>query len=107
MNHGTTGYNRLADMWSVGMVMYASLSGQLPYDEVGSRHVEKYVQDRETLFASDRWRNISSDAKDLIANKLLVISSSSRITSNVRSMKYCKIQLNFSLLERDFRRMVY
>lgn len=91
MNHGTTGYNRQADMWSVGMVMYASLSGQLPYDEVGSRRAEEYVQNHETLFASDRWRDISSNARDLIANKLLVISSSSRITSNVSSMILGKI----------------
>lgn len=82
VNHGTTGYNRLADMWSIGMVSYACLSGQLPYDEVGSRNAEKYVRDKKALFANKQWENISHQAKDLIYNKLLVISSSSRITSN-------------------------
>jgi serine/threonine protein kinase len=80
------GYNRLADMWSIGMVTYAALSGTLPYDETGSRHAEDYVRDREALFADPRWRDISKNAQNLIIDKLLVVPTNSRITSRVSSI---------------------
>jgi len=70
-------------MWSVGIVLYAALSGTLPYDEIGSQRAEEIVSDKNKLFGNARWEKVSHDAKDLIANKLLVIQTASRITSSV------------------------
>ena len=70
-------------MWSVGIVLYAGLSGTLPYDEKGSQRAEEIVHDRRNLFAGSRWKKISKEAKDLIVEKLLVIQTASRVTSNV------------------------
>jgi hypothetical protein len=70
-------------MWSVGIVLYAALSGTLPYDEKGSQRAEEIVSDKSNLFGNAHWEKISKDAKDLIADKLLVVQPSSRITSSV------------------------
>ncbi len=70
-------------MWSVGIVLYAALSGTLPYDEKGSQRAEEIVRDKENLFCNSPWPDVSKEAKDLIADKLLAIQTTSRITSNV------------------------
>ncbi len=70
-------------MWSVGIVLYAALSGTLPYDEKGSQRAEEIVRNKENLFGNPPWNNVSKEAKDLIADKLLAIQAASRITSNV------------------------
>jgi hypothetical protein len=70
-------------MWSVGIVLYAALSGTLPYDEKGSQRAEEIVRDKENLFSNSPWNDVSKEAKDLIADKLLAIQTTSRITSNV------------------------
>jgi hypothetical protein len=70
-------------MWSVGIVLYAALSGTLPYDEKGSQRAEQIVRDKKNLFGNPRWEEVSRDAKNLISNKLLVIQPTSRIKANV------------------------
>ena len=73
----------MADMWSVGIVLYAALSGTLPYDEKGSQRAEEIVQDKENLFGTRRWNDVSREAKNLIADKLLAIQTVVRVSSNV------------------------
>jgi serine/threonine protein kinase len=70
-------------MWSVGIVLYAALSGTLPYDEKGSQRAEEIVSDKSNLFGNVQWERVSKDAKDLIADKLLVVQPTLRITSSV------------------------
>lgn len=83
MYHSKQGYNRIADMWSVGIVLYASLSGTLPFDEDNTQRAEEIVGDKKTLFSGVRWDMISKEATDLLANQLLVIKPTSRVNSNV------------------------
>ena len=77
------GYNRLADMWSAGIVLFAALSGSLPYDEKSYSRAQEIVQDKKILFGNPRWRNVSKEAIDLISNKLLVIQVDARAKSSV------------------------
>lgn len=70
-------------MWSIGIVLYAALSGTLPYDEIGSQRAEELVRDKKYLFGNPRWKKISNDAKNLIADKLLITQAASRMTSSV------------------------
>jgi hypothetical protein len=70
-------------MWSVGIVLYAALSGTLPYDETDFLRAEEIVSDKKSLFANAQWANVSKEAIDLISNKLLVIQPVSRVKSTV------------------------
>lgn len=72
-------------MWSVGVVLYAALSGTLPYDEKGFHRAEEVVRNPEQLFGNPQWRSVSKEAKDLIGNKLLVIQTTSRLNASVSS----------------------
>ncbi|XP_075677162.1 serine/threonine-protein kinase D3 isoform X5 [Dermatophagoides pteronyssinus] len=71
------GYNRSLDMWSVGVIIYVSLSGTFPFNE------EEDIQDQITnaafMYPPDIWRDISPKAIDLIAN-LLQVKSRKRYT---------------------------
>lgn len=68
--------------------MYAALSGTLPYDERGFQRAEEIVSNREQLFSGQQWKTVSKDAKDLIAEKLLVVQTGTRITANVSFLFY-------------------
>jgi serine/threonine protein kinase len=70
-------------MWSVGIVLYAALSGTLPYDEKDVHRAEEIVRNRDLMYSHPRWRVISSEAIDLISNKLLVVQPLTRIRSTV------------------------
>ncbi|CAF1917837.1 unnamed protein product [Rotaria magnacalcarata] len=80
--HSKEGYNRLADMWSVGIVLYAALSGTLPFDEKNSQRAEEIVRDRKTIFSGPQWETVSNEAINLLSNHLLVVKLDSRMNPN-------------------------
>ena len=102
------GYNRLVDMWSIGIVLYAALSGTLPYAENDVQNAAEKVQDKEHLFSDTVWRNVSAEAKDLISEKLLVVQPASRIPSTVRSVTSFDSEfVNLSVLARSLSQLVH
>ncbi|CAF3444975.1 unnamed protein product [Rotaria socialis] len=80
--HSKEGYNRLADMWSVGIVLYAALSGTLPFDEKNSQRAEEIVRDKKTIFSGPQWKTVSNEAINLLSNHLLVVKLDSRMNPN-------------------------
>ncbi|CAI5458090.1 unnamed protein product [Closterium sp. Yama58-4] len=60
-------YDASADIWSLGVTLYAMLSGKWPLFSGGKR-----VLDEKVDFASDDWKHVSGDAKDLIRRMLCV-----------------------------------
>ncbi|CAI5472283.1 unnamed protein product [Closterium sp. Yama58-4] len=60
-------YDESADIWSLGVTLYAMLSGKWPLFSGGKR-----VLDEKVDFASDDWKHVSCDAKDLIRRMLCV-----------------------------------
>ncbi|XP_061602859.1 serine/threonine-protein kinase D3-like isoform X2 [Cololabis saira] len=64
------GYNRSLDMWSVGVIVYVSLSGTFPFNE--DEDINDQIQNAAFMYPSNPWKEISEEAKDLINNLLQV-----------------------------------
>uniref|UniRef100_A0A6I8Q3U7 Serine/threonine-protein kinase n=2 Tax=Xenopus tropicalis TaxID=8364 RepID=A0A6I8Q3U7_XENTR len=64
------GYNRSLDMWSVGVIIYVSLSGTFPFNE--DEDIHDQIQNAAFMYPPNPWKEISPDAIDLINNLLQV-----------------------------------
>ncbi|XP_075939832.1 serine/threonine-protein kinase D3-like [Anarhichas minor] len=64
------GYNRSLDMWSVGVIVYVSLSGTFPFNE--DEDINDQIQNAAFMYPSNPWKEISEHATDLINNLLQV-----------------------------------
>ncbi|XP_061610058.1 serine/threonine-protein kinase D3-like isoform X2 [Phyllopteryx taeniolatus] len=64
------GYNRSLDMWSVGVIVYVSLSGTFPFNE--DEDINDQIQNAAFMYPPSPWKEISEDATDLINNLLQV-----------------------------------
>ncbi|XP_032083215.1 serine/threonine-protein kinase D2 [Thamnophis elegans] len=64
------GYNRSLDMWSVGVILYVSLSGTFPFNE--DEDINDQIQNADFMYPHNPWRRISVGAIDLINNLLQV-----------------------------------
>ena len=64
------GYNRSLDMWSTGVIIYVSLSGTFPFNE--DEDINEQIQNASFMYPPHPWKEISSQAIDLINNLLQV-----------------------------------
>ncbi|KAK6621589.1 Serine/threonine-protein kinase D1 [Polyplax serrata] len=71
------GYNRSLDMWSVGVIVYVSLSGTFPFNE--DEDINDQIQNAAFMYPPNPWKEISADAIDLI-NNLLQVKQRKRYT---------------------------
>ncbi|CAH1165914.1 unnamed protein product [Phyllotreta striolata] len=71
------GYNRSLDMWSVGVIIYVSLSGTFPFNE--DEDINEQIQNAAFMYPPNPWKEISSDAISLI-NNLLQVKQRKRYT---------------------------
>lgn len=55
------GYNRSLDMWSVGVIMYVSLSGTFPFNE--DEDINDQIHNAAFMYPPNPWKQISSDGK--------------------------------------------
>ncbi|KAL7987510.1 hypothetical protein Chor_006429 [Crotalus horridus] len=62
------GYNRSLDMWSVGVIIYVSLSGTFPFNE--DEDINDQIQNAAFMYPPNPWKEISTT--DLINNLLQV-----------------------------------
>jgi len=89
-------YNKMCDMWSLGIIMYILLCGYAPFSgncglDCGWERGESCMECQEMLFASikggevifpaQHWDKVSSEAKDLILH-LLVTDFSNRFDAD-------------------------
>ncbi|OAF64230.1 hypothetical protein A3Q56_08068, partial [Intoshia linei] len=61
-------YNRSIDLWSVGVIIYVSLSATFPFNV--DEDITEQIKNASFLFPSDTWKNISCEAIDLIKHLL-------------------------------------
>ncbi|KAH7730275.1 serine/threonine-protein kinase D1 [Aphelenchoides avenae] len=71
------GFNRSLDMWSVGVIVYVSLSGTFPFNE--DEDINDQIQNAEFMYPPNPWKEVSPDAIDFI-NSLLQVKMSKRLT---------------------------
>ncbi|XP_063776735.1 serine/threonine-protein kinase D1-like [Pseudophryne corroboree] len=69
------GYNRSLDMWSVGVIIYVSLSGTFPFNE--DEDIHDHIQNAAFMYPPNPWRETSPDVIDLI-NSLLQVKMRKR-----------------------------
>ncbi|KAI6221794.1 Serine/threonine-protein kinase D [Aphelenchoides fujianensis] len=71
------GFNRLLDMWSVGVIVYVSLSGTFPFNE--DEDLESQIKNADFMYPKDPWGEVSADAIDFI-NNLLQVKMAKRLS---------------------------
>ncbi|KAI6190041.1 Serine/threonine-protein kinase dkf-2 [Aphelenchoides bicaudatus] len=71
------GFNRSLDMWSVGVIVYVSLSGTFPFND--DEEITDQIENAEFMFPNNPWKEISSNAIEFI-NSLLQVKMSKRLT---------------------------
>ncbi|XP_072464174.1 serine/threonine-protein kinase D2 isoform X1 [Notamacropus eugenii] len=82
------GYNRSLDMWSVGVIMYVSLSGTFPFNE--DEDINDQIQNAAFMYPASPWSHISAGAIDLI-NNLLQVKMRKRYSVD-KSLSHCWLQ---------------
>lgn len=65
------GYNRSLDMWSVGVIVYVSLSGTFPFNE--DEDINEQIQNAAFMYPPNPWKEISSDGKQIPSKKTALI----------------------------------
>ena len=72
-------YNRYLDMWSVGVIIYVSVSGTFPFNE--EEEIADQIKNAAFMYPPNPWAEISQDARDLI-DKLLQVKIKNRLASH-------------------------
>lgn len=70
-------YGAKCDIWSVGVIMYVMLSGQLPFWAPNIQQVLHKITSGVYSLTAEVWRNVSPQALDLL-RKLLVVDPKKR-----------------------------
>jgi len=73
-------YDSQCDMWSVGVILYAMLSGHAPFQGKNEHEIFQKVKRGSFSLSGHIWQAVSSSAKDLIC-QLIAMNPQERITA--------------------------
>ena len=75
-------YNKLCDVWSLGVIMFMLLCGYPPFDGNSDLEIMDKVLKGSYSVETKEWGNVSKEAKELI-NKLLTYNYKHRISADL------------------------
>mmetsp|Transcript_25692 Transcript_25692/g.64515 ORF Transcript_25692/g.64515 Transcript_25692/m.64515 type:complete len:465 (-) Transcript_25692:107-1501(-) len=68
---GRCGYNEKVDIWSVGCIAFALLSGTLPFDASNNAKLKKLVRSGRWEFDEFQWQGVSREARRFVSSLLV------------------------------------
>mmetsp|Transcript_3749 Transcript_3749/g.11165 ORF Transcript_3749/g.11165 Transcript_3749/m.11165 type:complete len:403 (-) Transcript_3749:151-1359(-) len=85
------GHGKPVDIFACGVVLYAMLSGMLPFEEGadGTAVLESIIEGRVS-FPDEEWRNVSDAAKDLILQMLSPEAEKRPTATEALNHRWCK-----------------
>ncbi|CAG9329515.1 unnamed protein product [Blepharisma stoltei] len=74
-------YTFKCDIWSIGVIMYAMLSGNFPFHSKFECEIYKQIEKGDINIEDKIWESISAEAKDLL-KKLLCVNHFQRLSAS-------------------------
>jgi len=73
-------YTQACDMWSIGVISFMLLSGEMPFSGKNEEQVIRKLTSGSYTMKESLWHNVSSEAKDFVS-KLIVVKPAGRLTA--------------------------